>query len=172
MLVPPKVNLIIAPVASLSPVSILGGKFLWGGIPLILLASLSLVSPLVSATSLEDPYSDLVKAAILAIPLRGILIVALVSVYYIFSKDAPFEPAWFHISNILVAIMLLTLIDAFTSPFAFLSNRNTTFTFTILGLTIVFLYTLVLSRYLLFPVSASAVIEAAFAGISVLWARL
>jgi hypothetical protein len=168
VLVPQEVNLIIAPVASLNPVSILGGKFLLGAAPLILLASISLGSPMVSATSPVDPYSDLARAAVLAIPLRGILVVALVSVYYIFSKDPPFEPAWFHISNILVAIMLLTLIDAFTTPFAFLS-RNTTFAFTVLGLTIVCLYTLVFSRYLSFPLSASAVIGAAFAGLSILW---
>ncbi|NOQ54488.1 MAG: hypothetical protein GQ558_07790 [Thermoplasmata archaeon] len=149
--------------------SILGGKFLLGGVPLVLLASTSLVSPMVSATSIVDPYYDLVRASVLAIPLRGILVVALVTVFYIFSKDPPHEPAWFHISNILVAIMLLTLIDAFTAPLAFLDLRHTTFAFTILGLIIMFLYTLVFSRYLLFPLSASAVVGAAFAGISILW---
>ncbi len=153
----------------MSPVSMLGGKSLWGGAPLILLASISLVSPMASATSIVDPYSDLVRAAVLAIPLRGILVVALTAVFYIFSKDPPLEPAWFHISNILVAIMLLTLIDAFTAPLAFLDLSHTTFAFTVLGLIIVFLYTLVFSRYLLFPISASAVVGAAFAGISILW---
>ncbi len=140
-----------------------------GGGPLILLASISLLSPMVSAASVVSPYDDLVRAAVLAIPLRGILVVALVAVFYIFNKDPPHEPAWFHISNILVAIMLLTLIDAFTAPLAFLDLRNTTFAFTVLGLIIVFLYTLVFSRYLLFPLPASAIIGAAFAGISILW---
>jgi hypothetical protein len=142
---------------------------MWGGVPLILLASISLVSPMASARSIVDPYDDLVRAAVLAIPLRGILVVALVAAFYIFSKDPPYEPAWFHMSNILVAIMLLTLIDAFTAPLAFLDLQNTTFAFTVLGLIIVFLYTLVFSRYLLFPLSVSAVIGAAFAGISILW---
>lgn len=153
----------------MSPVSILGGKFLWCGSPLVLLASISLVSPMASATSVVDPYYDLVRAAVLAIPLRGILVVALVAVFYIFSRDPPHEPAWFHISNILVAIMLLTLIDAFTAPLAFLDIRHTTFVFTVLGVITVCLYTLVFSRYLLFPLSASAVIGAAFAGMSILW---
>lgn len=153
----------------MGPVSILGGKFLWSGVPLILLASIALVSQMVSARSVISPYDDLVKAAVLGIPLRGILVVALVAVFYIFSKDPPQEPAWFHISNILVAIMLLTLIDAFTAPLAFMDLRHTTFAFTVLGLIIVFLYTLIFYRYLLFPLSASAIIGAAFAGISILW---
>ncbi len=153
----------------MSPVSILGGKYLRGGAPLILLASISLVSPMASASSIVDPYYDLVRAAVLAIPLRGILVIALVAVFYVFSKDPPHEPAWFHISNILVAIMLLTLIDAFTAPLAFLDLQHTTFAFTVLGLIIVFLYTLVFSRYLLFPLWSSAIIGAGFAGISILW---
>jgi len=151
------------------PVSILGGKFLLGGAPLVLLASISLVSPIVSANSITYPFNDLVRAAVLTIPFRGILVVALVAAYYIFSKDPPFEPAWFHLSNTLVAILLLTLIYAFTAPFAFMNLQNTTFAFTVLGLAILLLYTQVFSRYLLFPLSISAGIGAAFAALSILW---
>ncbi len=150
-------------------VSILGGKFLFGGVPLVLLAWISLVSPTASATSISYPFNDLVRAAVLTIPFRGILVVSIVAVYYIYSKDPPSEPAWFHISNILVAILLLTLIYAFTAPFAFLNLQNTTFAFTVLGLAILLLYTQVFSRYLLFPLAISAGIGAAFATLSILW---
>ena len=116
-----------------------------------------------------DPFDDMVRAAILLIPFKGILLLAVISAFTVWAKDRQREPPWFHISNILCVVMLLSVLEALYTPFAFLDLQNTTAYFAVLAVVSIVLATIVLTRYLLFPLWLSGTVGALFALLSVLW---
>ncbi len=148
---------------------VLNGSLARNGLLLWLLGLIVLASPSVAATSIEDPYYDLVRAAVLFIPLKGILLLGVISLLAVLDKERAPEPPWFHISNILAVVALMSFMEALYTPFAFLDTQNTTTSFAVLAVVSILLLTFVFSRYLLFPVWVSGLVGALFAGLSILW---
>ncbi len=148
---------------------VLNGSLARSGIFLWLLAAIVMTMPSVAATSIEDPYYDLVRAAVLFIPLKGILLLGVISLLAVLDKERTPEPPWFHISNILAVVALIGFMEALYTPFAFLDTQNTTTSFAVLAVVSILLLAFVFSRYLLFPVWLSGLVGALFAVLSIMW---
>ncbi len=148
---------------------VLKGSLARSGLLLWLLGLIIHASPSVAATSIEDPYYDLVRAAVLFIPLKGILLLGVISLISVLDRERAPEPPWFHISNILAVVALISFMEALYTPFAFLDTQNTTTSFAVLAVVSTLLLAFVFSRYLLFPVWVSGLVGALFAGLSILW---
>jgi hypothetical protein len=142
-----------------------------GNVRIPVLASLLLLllgSSIASAAgSSGDIRSTLVVISLLSLPLFGLVVLLIIALPEMLGRPYRFEPAGYHVANVLAVVFLLTFVDALLTPYVLVEGVNSTLSFVIVGVLDLMLVTGVFIRHLLFPLRWATAIGGAWAIIMV-----